>query len=62
MLAEACPEEPATTWNLLRTALEEGLRSVDRRLEESGPLEPERFNIMGVNERLAGLEQRRSRS
>jgi len=57
LLAEACPEEPARTWDLLRTTLEEGLRSIDRRLQESGPLEPERFNITEVNERLAALEE-----
>jgi hypothetical protein len=58
LLAEACPEEPAGTWDLLRTTLKEGLRSIDRRLEESGPLEPERFNVTEANERLAALEQR----
>jgi hypothetical protein len=59
MLAEACPEEPAETWDLLRTALEEGSQSMDRRLEESGPLQPERFNLVESNERLAELQHRR---
>jgi hypothetical protein len=58
MLAEACPEEPAGTWGLLRITLEEGLRSIDRRLEEFGPLEPERFNVAEANERLAALNER----
>ena len=62
MLAEACPEEPAGTWDLLRTTLEKGQRSIDRRLEESGPLEPDRFHLAEANERLAELEQRRFRS
>jgi len=58
VLAEACPEEPAETWDLLRITLEEGLRSIDRRLEEFGPLEPERFNVAEANERLAALNER----
>jgi Plasmid pRiA4b ORF-3-like protein len=62
LLAEACPEESAGTWDLLRTTLEEGLRSIDRRLEESGPLEPERFHLAEANERLAALQQRSFRS
>ncbi|MBV9033590.1 MAG: hypothetical protein JO182_03765 [Acidobacteriaceae bacterium] len=62
LLAEACLQEPAGTWDLLRTTLEEGLRSIDRRLEESGPLEPDRFNLAEANERLAELQQRRFRS
>jgi Plasmid pRiA4b ORF-3-like protein len=57
LLAEACPEQPAGTWDVLRTTLEEGLRSIDRRLEESGPLEPDRFNLVETNERLAELQQ-----
>jgi hypothetical protein len=59
MLAEACPEKGAGTWDLLRSALEEGLQSIDRRLEESGPLQPERFNLVESNERLAELQRRR---
>ena len=59
LLAEACPEEPAGTWDLLRSALEEGLTSIDRRLEESGPLQPDRFNLVETNERLAELQRRR---
>jgi hypothetical protein len=59
MLAQACPEEPAGTWDVLRSALEEGLQSIDRRLEESGPLQPERFHLVEINERLAELQCRR---
>src|SRR4051812_26031141 len=40
MLAEACPDQPAETWDLLRTALTEGLQNIDQRLQESGPLQP----------------------
>src|SRR3954447_769506 len=34
MLAEACPDQPAETWDLLRTALTEGLQNIDQRLQE----------------------------
>ena len=53
MFAEACPDEPQKTWDLLRTSLDEGFRSIDRRLEESGPLHPERFNLQEANARLS---------
>jgi hypothetical protein len=43
VLAEACPEEPPRTWELLRTALDEGFRSIDDRLQNLGPLQPDRF-------------------
>jgi hypothetical protein len=59
MLAQAYPDAAAETWGLLRTTLEEGLRSID---EESGPLAPDRFHLATVNERLTELEQRRLRS
>jgi hypothetical protein len=59
LLAEACPEEPPGTWDLLRSALAEGLQSIDRRLKESGPLQPDRFNLVETNERLAELQRRR---
>ena len=41
MLAEACPGQSARTWDLLRTVLEEGFQSIDRRLHELGPLQSE---------------------
>jgi hypothetical protein len=53
MLAAACPDQPIQTWELLRTTLEEGFQSIDRRLQEWGPLEPNRFNLAETNERLA---------
>src|SRR3954454_11368167 len=59
MLAEASPEEPAGTWDLLRSALEEGLQSIDQRLEECAPLQPDRFNLVETNERLVELQRRR---
>jgi hypothetical protein len=57
VLAESCPDEPAGTWDLLRTVLTEGLGSIDRRLKESGPIRPERFELVETNERLATLQQ-----
>ena len=59
MLAEACPAQPADTWDLLRTALGEGFQSIDRRLHELGPLQPERFSLQEANTRLSELVQGR---
>ncbi len=55
MFAEACPEEPQKTWDLLRTALDQGFRNVDRRLEETGTLQPDRFSLHEANARLSEL-------
>lgn len=54
-LASTQPEESAGTWDSLRTALKEGWESIDRRLEEYGPLQPNHFVLKEVNERLAQL-------
>ncbi len=59
MLTEACPDQPARTWDLLRTVVDEGFQSIDRRLKESGPLQPDRFNLKEANERLTELSARR---
>ena len=59
MLAEACPDEPAQTWDLLRTVLDDGFQSIDQRLKELGPVQPDRFILAEVNERLSELAQRR---
>jgi hypothetical protein len=45
MLTEAHPDQPASSWNILREAMDDGLRSIDQRLEEYGPLEPNRFSL-----------------
>ena len=55
MLAWTNPDQPARTWDLLRETLDEGWRSVDRRLEQYGPLEPNRFSLKEANERLSVL-------
>ena len=59
MMAEACPDQPAGTWDLLRTVLSEGFESVDRRLKELGPVEPDRFSLEDANARLNVLAQSR---
>jgi hypothetical protein len=60
MLSAANPAEPASTWQTLRQALDDGFQSIDRRLQEYGPLEPERFSLQEANQRLAkGLERMR---
>jgi hypothetical protein len=58
LFAKACPEQPPATWDLLRSTLDEGYRSIDRRLKECGPLRPERFNLKDADERLSALQQR----
>jgi len=35
------PEVPMSTWDLLRRTLDEGINSIDKRLEQYGPLDPE---------------------
>ncbi len=54
-LAAAHPNHSANTWDLLRSVLADGAKSLDARLEQSGRLEPERFSLREVNERLAKL-------
>jgi hypothetical protein len=61
MLAEACPDQAPQTWDSLRSAMDDGLRSIDQRLKESGPLEPERFCLQEANERLRIFTQQRRR-
>jgi hypothetical protein len=56
LYVQAWPEEPAETWDLLRTALDEGFRNIDQRLQEYGPLQPDRFDLKETNERLTALQ------
>ena len=53
MFSAADPHEPASTWQTLRQALHDGVESLDRRLQEYGPLEPERLSLQEANQRLA---------
>ncbi|MBV9081250.1 MAG: hypothetical protein JOZ62_01140 [Acidobacteriaceae bacterium] len=59
MMAEACPDQPTGTWDLLRTVLGEGFENIDRRLKELGPVEPERFSLEEANTRLNALAHSR---
>jgi hypothetical protein len=56
VLAASDPEAQADTWQSLREVLNEDLESIDRRLQEYGPLEPERFCLQEANQRLAERE------
>jgi hypothetical protein len=58
MLSAARPDQPASSWDLLREVMDDGLRSIDRRLEEYGPLEPNRFSLKEANQRWAKLVER----
>ena len=55
MLSAAHPDQPASSWDILREVMDDGLRSIDHRLEEYGPLEPNRFSLKEANQRLAKL-------
>jgi len=58
MFTAAHPDQPASSWDLLRDVMDDGVRSIDQRLEESGPLEPNRFSLKEANQRLATLVER----
>jgi len=58
MLTAAHPDQPASSWGILREVMDDGLRSIDQRLEQYGPLEPNRFSLKEVNQRLATLMER----
>jgi hypothetical protein len=58
MLTAAHPDQPTSSWYLLRDAISDGMRSIDQRLEEYGPLEPNRFSLKEANRRLAKLVER----
>jgi hypothetical protein len=58
MLSGAEPDQPTDTWDLLRQALDKGYQSIDQRLEQYGPLEPERFRLQEANQGLAKLVER----
>lgn len=54
MLSVACPDE-TTNWQLLEEVVKDGWKSVERRLERTGPLTPMRFSLKETNERLVLL-------
>ena len=55
LMEDTHPDQPADTWEVLRSALAQGYQSLDRRLEQSGPLQPERFSLREANQRLEKL-------
>lgn len=58
LLTAAHPDQPASSWDMLREVMDDGLRSIDQRLEQYGPLEPNRFSLKEANQRLAKLIER----
>jgi len=58
MLAASDPDASASHWQTLREALHDGFESIDRRLQEYGPLESERFSLEEANRRLAQQRER----
>lgn len=58
MFAAADPDRPASTWELLRSALKDGFQNIDHRLQQYGPLDPHRFSLQEANHRLAKLMER----
>jgi len=58
LLTAAHPDQPASSWDVLREVMEDGLRSINQRLERYGPLEPHRFSLKEVNQRLAKRAER----
>ncbi len=58
MLTAAHPDRPPSTWDILRQVMDDGLESIDQRLEQYGPLEPNRFSLKETNQRLAKLMER----
>jgi hypothetical protein len=57
MLAFCNPKASPETWPP-REMLSEGFESIDHRLEQYVPLEPERFSLEDANSRLAQREGR----
>jgi hypothetical protein len=60
MSTESSPETPSNSWELLRTEVDDCLVSLDARLQEYGPLQPDRFSLQEANERLDLLMRQRS--
>ena len=59
VLAAAHQIALASFMELLRSVMTDSGESLDRRLEQSGRLEPEKFSLREANERLAKLLQYR---
>lgn len=59
LLAQVYSDELDIDWRFLAEALTTGWKSVEERLERTGPLTPTRFSRKEANERLASLRQQR---
>ena len=55
MLTATNPDQAPSSWDILRNAMDDGLRSIDQRLEKYGPLEPNYFSLKEANQRLLKL-------
>lgn len=60
MLSNVYPDEININWQFLEEAVHDGWKSVEQRLERSGPLTPVPFSLKETNDRLALLMQRRT--
>ena len=58
LLTAAHPDQPASSWDILREVTDDGLQNIDQRLEQCGPLEPNRFSLKEANQRLVELVER----
>jgi hypothetical protein len=58
LLSDAYPDEIDINWQFFEEVINDGWKSVEERLERSGPLMPTRFSLKETNERLALLMQR----
>ncbi len=57
MISVSDLDVPASTWDMLRRTLDQGMTSIDKRLEHYGPLDPECFSLKDANQRLAKREE-----
>ena len=57
-VAASDPDAPPETWRSDRELLNAGYGSIDRRLQEFDPLEPESLHLEEANQRLAQREDR----
>jgi hypothetical protein len=58
MLTAAHPDQAAKSREILREVMADGLQSINQRLEQYGPLGPNRFSLKEANQRLAKLVER----
>jgi hypothetical protein len=59
LLAQVYTDELNVDWQFLEETITMGWKSIEERLERTGPLTPTRFSRKEANERLAFLMQQR---